>query len=175
MLAQKFKTIFCLILITLVMTCKSGIDDKDQVFELKYNEFLIDVVETGELKATQSTNIAAPSIDWRFGELKIAKLIDDGTEVEKGDTLVLFDQAEVQKAIIDAKAELDIARAELNKLKANQNSKIEDLEADLKMTEISFQISKLELEQATYEADIRKKEIQLQLNQAEISLNKARE
>jgi len=175
MLMQKLKSVYCLIFLTLVVTCKSGIKDQTQVFEIKPGEFLIDVVETGELKATRSTNISAPAIDWRFGELKITKLIDDGTEVEKGDTLVLFDQAEVQKAIIDAKAELDIARAELNKMKANQNSKIEDLESDLKMTEISFQISKLELEQATYEADIRKKEIQLQLNQAEISLNKARE
>ena len=175
MSAHKVNSIYWLIFLALLLTCQSRVKDSVQVFEIKPSEFLIDVVETGELKATRSTNISAPAIDWRFGDLKITKLIDDGKEVEKGDTLVLFDQAEVQKAIIDAKAELDIAKAELNKMKANQNSKIEDLEADLKMTEISFQISKLELEQATYEADIRKKEIQLQLNQAEISLNKARE
>jgi HlyD family secretion protein len=165
-----------LLICTLVLfSCKSNIKEKLQVFELKPGEFLIDVVETGELKATQSINIAAPSINWRFGELKITKLINDGSAVKQGDTLILFDQAEVQKAIIDAQAELDIAHAELEKLQATQQSKIEDLEADLKMTEISYQISKLELEQATYEAEIRKKEIQLQLNQAEISLNKARD
>lgn len=174
MSTQNLKTIFFICLLILV-SCQSNIMEKLQVFELKQGEFLIDVVETGELKATRSIGISAPAISWRFGELKITKLIDDGSVVQQGDTLVLFDQAEVQKAIIDAKAELDIANAELEKMKANQQSKIEDLEADLKMTEISYQISKLELEQATYEAEIRKKEIQLQLNQAEISLNKARD
>jgi len=170
----RLKTIL-LVCFLILVNCQSNIKEKLQVFELKPGEFLIEVVETGELKATRSMGISAPTISWRFGELKITKLIDDGSVVKQGDTLVLFDQAEVQKAIIDAKAELDIANAELEKMRANQQSKIEDLEADLKMTEISFQISKLELEQATYEADIRKKEIQLQLDQAEISLKKARD
>ena len=155
--------------------CNSNIHQEIQTYKVKRGEFFINVVETGELKATKSTMITAPTIHWRFGDLKITKIIDDGTEVAKGDTLVLFDQAEVQKAVIDAKAELDIARAEYEKTKADQDSKIEELEADLKMTEISYQISKLELEQATYEADIRKKEIELQLEQAEISLKKAAE
>ena len=170
---SKIKFFFCLLLV--LISCGNSTKNIVQTTEVKFGEFVIDVVETGELKATNSVMISAPSLSWRFGDLKITKLIEDGKEVKIGDVLVEFDQAEIQKAIIDAKAELDIAKAELEKLIANQNSRIEDLESDLKMQKISYKISKLELEQATYEADIRKKEIQLQLNQAKISLDKASE
>ncbi|MCI0516073.1 efflux RND transporter periplasmic adaptor subunit [candidate division KSB1 bacterium] len=162
------------LLLWISLSCGSKNSTPISTYQVTEGEFVINVVETGELKATRSIMISAPAISWNFGDLKITKLIDDGTAVQQGDTLVEFDQAEVQKAIIDANAELEIAKADYAKNEANQNSKIEDLEADLKMAEISFEVSKLELEQAFYESDIRKKEIQLQLDQAEISLNKAR-
>ncbi|MBN2088062.1 efflux RND transporter periplasmic adaptor subunit [candidate division KSB1 bacterium] len=172
----KFKTLLIVLLNLIIISgCGSKIARQIETYKVKRGEFLINVVETGELKATVSTMVSAPAIDWRFGDLKITKLIEDGMQVQIGDTLVLFDPAEVQKAIIDKKAELDIARAEYTKMEADQKSKIEELEADLKMAEISYQISQLELEQAAYQADIKKKEIQLQLQQSEISLKKARE
>lgn len=155
--------------------CGSGIQQQIPTHKVTRGKFFINVVETGELKATVSNTIVAPTLNWNYGELKILRLIDDGDEVQTGDTLVVFDPAEVQKAIIDAQAELDIAKAEYDKTEADQDSKIEDLKADLKMSEISHQISKLDLEQASYEADIRKKEIELQLEQSEISLKKARQ
>jgi len=166
-----------LILLLMLVLLRCGADFKSDIstYKVKYDDFLISETETGELKATNSTMLSAPAINWRFGDLKITQIAEDGTEVQKGDTLIRFDEAEVQKAIIDAQAELDIAKAELEKIRADQQSKLEDLEADLRMAEISFEISKLELEQAQYKADIDKKKIQLQLNQAEISLAKARE
>lgn len=164
-------------LIVLIFWLGCGRDQHQQIptFKVKVGEFFVNVVETGELKATRSLMITAPAIDWSFGDLKISKIIDDGTSVQQGDTLILFDQADVQKAIIDARTELEIAQAEFAKAEADQKSRIEELEADLKMAEISYEIAKLELEQATYEADIRKKEIELKLEQSQISLNKAKE
>jgi multidrug efflux pump subunit AcrA (membrane-fusion protein) len=173
MCSQLAKKVWYLLLLV-SLSCGSKNSTPISTYKVTEGEFIINVVETGELKATRSTMISAPAVSWNFGDLKITKLIDEGTAVQQGDTLVQFDQAEVQKAIIDANAELEIARADYAKTEANQRSKIEDLEADLKMVEISFEVSKLELEQAFYESDIRKKEIQLQLDQAEISLNKAR-
>lgn len=158
----------------IVCGCSQSETRQIQVYPVTRGEFWVNVVETGELSATNSKMVSAPSISWRFGDMKITKLAEDGTEVKEGDVLVEMDPAEVQKSIIDAKAELEIAQAELNKTRADQDSKIQDLEADLKMAEISYQISTLELEQSKYKADIEKKEIQLQLDQAKISLDKAR-
>jgi multidrug efflux pump subunit AcrA (membrane-fusion protein) len=137
--------------------------------------FDVNVVETGEIQATESLNISSPAMSWRFGSLKITKLIDDGSDVAKGDTVVLFDPSEVQKAIVDATAELEIAEAELEKLKAEQESIIMELEADVRIAEISHEISEIELEQAAYESDIVRKEIKLNLDKARISLDKAKE
>ncbi len=164
-----------LICITLLLCCSPKVKTKVQTASVKRGEFDINVVETGEIQATESLNISSPPMSWRFGRLKITKIIDDGTEVSVGDTVVLFDPSEVQKAIVDANAELEIARAELEKLRAEQGSRIEELEADLKVAEISYQISQIELEQATYESDIKRKEIALNLEKAKISLDKAKE
>lgn len=165
------KLIFISIL--LFICCSPKIKSSFQTYQVKNGEFHINVVEIGEVQATKSINISSPAMSWKFGSLKITKIIDDGTNVSEGDTVMVFDPSEVQKAIIDANANLEIARAELEKLKAEQDSKIQELEADLKVFEISHEISKIELELSNYESDVKKKEIRLSLEQAKISLDKA--
>ena len=107
--------------------------------------------------------------------LKITRLVEDGQQVNAGDTVIIFDNTEVLKAILDAEAELEIARAEMEKLKAQQESKIEELRADIEISEISHRILEIKLEQATFAADITRKEIGLNLDKAKISLEKAGE
>ena len=156
----------------LFICCSPDIKRSVQTYRVKKSEFHINVVESGEVQAKKSINISSPAMSWRFGALKITKIIDDGTEILVGDTVILFDPSEVQKAIIDANSELEIAKAELNKLKAEQESKIQELEADLKVADISHEISQIELGLATFESDIKKKEIRHNLEQSKISLDK---
>lgn len=163
------------ILCLIIISCNSEVKRKVETCEVKKGDFFIDITEQGEIHATHAINISTPSMSWEFGLLKIIKIVEDGSEVNKGDTVILIDPSEVQKAIIDAEAELEIAKAELEKMKAEQESKIEELEADLKVSELSHQITEIKLEQATFEADITRKEIRLNLDQAKIALEKARE
>ena len=135
--------------------------------------FYLDIHEEGEIKATRSTNISSPNISWRYGMLKITKLVEDGSEVNAGDTLVIFDPSEIRKAIVDSEAEVEMKKAELKKLKAEQQSAMEDLIADLEITRISQEISKIRFESANYEAEIKRKEIQLNLEKANIALEGA--
>ncbi len=162
-----------LLYILLFICCSPEIKKSVQTYVVKKGEFDINVVETGEVQATNSTNISSPAMSWRFGVLKIMKIIEDGAEISEADTVIIFDPSEVQKAIIDANSELEIAKAELMKLKAEQESKIQELEADLKVAKISHEISQIELGLATFESDIKKKEIGLNLEQSKISLDKA--
>ncbi|MBD3289716.1 HlyD family efflux transporter periplasmic adaptor subunit [candidate division KSB1 bacterium] len=159
----------------LILGCHSSSRIEAPVYTVKKGEFVVSVIETGELKAIKSTEILAPYISWRFGELKITWLVPDGTEVEKGDTLIHFDEAEVQKGIIDAEAELEMAKTEYEKLKIEQLAEIEELKADFKLAGIAYQMIQIELQQATYEAEIRKREIQIRLNQTKMDLKKAEE
>ena len=169
------KNLILFILCVLVISCKSGIKQGIETCEVKKGEFLIDLTEEGEIHATNAINIGSPAMSWRFGLLKITRIVEDGQQVHAGDTVILFDPSEVLKAIFDAEAELEIARAELEKLRAEQESKIEELRADIEISEISQRILEIKLEQATFDADITRKEIGLNLDKAKISLEKARE
>lgn len=160
--------------LTLCFACQSGKDTQTQTCQVKRGEFKIDLTETGELNATNSVNITSPSISWQFGMLKINQIVEDGTEVNQGDTVALFDPSEVFKVKIDATAEMEIAMAELDKLRAEQSLKVEELEANLKINQINFEIAKIELDQAKHESEVTKKEIQLNLDKTEIDLKKAR-
>lgn len=165
-----------IILIALVLTaCKGETAREVQTGKVKKGLFFVDLVEEGEINATNAINISSPAIPYIFGLLKIIQIVEDGTKVNVGDTVILFDPSDVQKAILEAEANLEIAKAELEKMKAQHGSKIEELKANIEISEISHKISEIQLEQATFEADITRKEIQLNLDKAGISLEKARE
>lgn len=159
----------------ITVSCQSNSDTPIETYTVKRGDFVVSVIETGELEAVNSQTISAPMISWNLGGLKIAKLVDEGKQVKKDEIVVEFDKTEVQKNLDDAKANLDIALAELRKTQATQQSEIEELESDLAKSELEYRISQLELEKAAFEADIEKKKIELDLEKAAISLEKARQ
>lgn len=142
---------------------------------VSHGTFLVDIYEEGEVEALRSIHITAPEIPWRFGGLKILQLVPDGSDVHAGDTVVIFDPSEVQKAILDHEDRLVVSLAELEKLKAQQTQEMEGLKADYEIAQISQEISRIELEGAAYESEIRRKEIELNLEKADISLKQAKE
>ena len=167
------KIIFMLFII--LVSCKGKEVSDIQVTKVKRGTFVEELTEQGTLKAVKSISVSAPSISYRYGSLKIAKIVEDGEVVEKGDTIMIFDPSEIKRAIIQAEQQLEIAKAEYEKLKSTQQSEIEDLEADLELAHISQEISKINSETAIYEPEVTKKEIKLKLESATIALNRAME
>lgn len=163
------------VLVAVLASCSLENDRKIEIYSVKRGEFLNFVTATGELEAVNSENVYAPSTSWSVGLLKIAKIVEDGKRVEKGDLLVQFDVSSVEKLISDAKAELEIAEAELEKTKVSHASDIADLSADLEIAGISYKVSKLKLEKAEFEAEIDRKKIELDLEKASIQLEQAQQ
>jgi HlyD family secretion protein len=163
------------LLVLLGAGCQSGSTRDVETHTVSRGEFVNSMTVTGELEAVSSKVVSAPAISWRFGQLKITRIVDDGTQVEEGEVLVEFDKAEVEKSISDAQAELEIAEAELRKAKANHKSTIESMEIDLETTGLDHEIAQLRLEQAAFKADIDRKQVELQLETAGINLEKARQ
>ncbi len=153
--------------------CAGVAAPKVETYKVKPAEFTSNITVTGELEAVRSVVVVAPPIDWRFGELKIVKLVDDGKQVENGDLLVQFDEGEVQKAISEAKSNLEIAEAELRKARANNNSEIEGLQIDLEISRVNREIAQLKLEQAVFKAEIDRKQDEFRLEEAGIKLELA--
>ena len=162
-------------LLIILASCRGKESSDIQVTAVKKGTFLEELTDQGTIEAVNSISISAPMISYRYGALKIANIVDDGKEVEKGDTIMIFDPSEIKRAIIQAEQQLEIARAEYDKLKSTQQSEIEDLEADLELARISQEISKINSETSTYEPEATKKEIKLKLESATIALNRAQE
>jgi len=165
-----------ILLVFLALTACNGpkIQEVPTTF-VKRGTFTEELTEEGTIRAVNSISITAPAISYRFGSLKLTKLVEDGKEVEKGDTVVVFDPSEIKKSIVNSEQQLEIAKAEFDKLKATQESEIEDLESDLEISRISQEISKINFDQAVFESDITRKEINLKLETANIALERARE
>lgn len=166
---------YIFLLFLILASCKGKEASDIQVTIVKRGTFIEELSEQGTVEAVKSISVTAPSISYRYGSLKIAKIVEDGEEVEKGDTIMIFDPSEIKRAIIQAEQQLEIAKAEYEKLKSTQQSEIEDLEADLELARISQEISKINSETAIYEPEVTKKEIKLKLESATISLNRAME
>ncbi|HUU30019.1 MAG TPA: efflux RND transporter periplasmic adaptor subunit [archaeon] len=163
------------VLVALLVSCSVEDGRNIEVYNVKRGEFVNSVIVTGQLEAVNSQVIIAPFLRWSMGMPKIAKIVDDGKRVGKGELLIQFDASQVQKAISDAKAELEIAEAELAKTRVNHASDMSDLSADLEIAKLSYKVSKLKLEKAEFEAEIDRKKIELDLEKASIQLEQARQ
>jgi len=133
-------------------------------------EFIIDLKETGRLRAENSVTISAPPT--RSG-LQIVDIVSEGTVVNKGDFLIQFDTTDISQRIDDYLAELDIARSNLTRTKASIESNMSSLEASVANARASYRLSELRLDQMKFEADTRIEEGRLNLLQAELSLKQS--
>lgn len=162
--------------ILLMMACATD-KEESKIPEAKVQEgtFQVDLYEEGQIEAFSSININAPNISWRFGNLKIAELVEDGTQVKAGDTVCVFDPSEVNKAILESEDRLIVSRAEMEKMMAQHQLDMENLQAEYRTSEITFEITRMQLESAAHESDIKRREIELNLEKAGIALERAKE
>jgi HlyD family secretion protein len=161
------------LLIIIMASCKGNKSTDVQVIQVRRGTFMEELTEQGSVQAVNSISVTAPTISYRYGALKLARIVEDGAEVEKGDTIMIFDPSEIKRAIVQAEQQLEIAEAEYEKLKSTQQSEIEDLEADQELARIQQEISAINFETSTYEPEATKKEIKLQLESAAIALDRA--
>jgi len=167
--------ILSFLLLTFLPACSKKKAQQIPLGTVTKGTLYLDIHEEGEVEAIHSINISSPSISWRYGNMKITQIVKDGQEVKAGDTLIVFDPSEVKKGIVEAESRLEISKAELEKLIAQQQSDMEELKADYEITRISQEISKIRFESAAYESEIKKKEIKLNLDKADIALERAKE
>ena len=174
-LIKIYRATFMLLFILAIGACSKKEAQQVPNEKVAKGTLYVDIFEEGEIEAVNSINVSSPVISWRYGNLKITQMAKDGTEVNKGDTLIVFDPSEVQKGVVEAESSLEISLAELQKLNAQNQSDLEELNADYEIANLSHQIAKIKFESAVYESNISKKEIQLNLEKAEIALARAKE
>jgi HlyD family secretion protein len=150
----------------------SSAESSIPLFTVKKGNFLVSVTESGELRAKNSISVSTPRVR---GNIKIVYLVPEGNRVNAGDTIVRFDPTEALNTLKEAESKLEIAISEKLKLEANQLSGMTRMESDLKSAELSFELSRLNLEQMKFEAEIKQQESNLNHQKNELSFKKARQ
>lgn len=147
-----------------------GASDQIPGAPVQQGEFVIDLKESGRLRAENSESISAPPIRV---PLQIISLVPEGSVVEKGDTLIQFDPTELEQRLDEYRSELDLVKSNRRRDLASMRSQMASLKNSVENARASYRLSELRLEQMKFEADVRIEEGKLNLLQAELSLNQA--
>ncbi len=149
-----------------------GVDSSIPLYKVKKDMFLVTTTESGEITAKNAVSIGSPRVR---GNLKIVYLIQEGSYVNPGDTVVQFDPTEALNNLREAESRLEIAESNKDKMAASHKSQMTRLESDLRSAELTYELSKLNLEQMKFEAEIKQQEAKLQHQRNELSFLKAKQ
>ena len=142
------------------------------LYKVQRDNFLVTITESGELRAKNSLSILAPRIR---GNIKIVSLIPEGTYVKPGDVVCSFDPSEAIATFKDAEAKLEIANSDKDKLVANQMAAMAQMESQLKSAELSFELSKLKLDQVKFEAQAIQQQSKLEHEKNRLSFEQTKQ
>ncbi|MHB9030296.1 MAG: efflux RND transporter periplasmic adaptor subunit [Candidatus Latescibacterota bacterium] len=151
----------------------AGGEPKVATYKVTRGEFVIDIRQPGELDATRSETVALSSRRWN--NVRIIKLVPDGTMVKEKDFLIQFDTTDAEKQVIDRGNELEQAKAEHASTMASIESNMKQLENSYQSQLYTFESDKLTYELAKFEADLRRREMELTFKKSELSLEQAKQ
>ncbi len=137
------------------------------LYTVKKDVLEISIPVEGELQAVESFVVKAPANVW--GNIRIVKLVPEGTFVKKGDFLIQFDTSEQAQRLYEAKNKLETALANLASTRADIQNEMAELENNIKMETYSLEQSRLQAQNAIYEAENKRREIELNLKKAELN------
>jgi RND family efflux transporter MFP subunit len=138
------------------------------VFEVKRSEFLDVIQFRGDVKATKSITIAAPS---EAGDLQILKIAADGSQVKRGDVVVEFDKSKTEQDLAMYKSALKSADAEIEQVRAQNVLKEEEDLTAVRKAEFDVETAKLEASKKEIVSQIDAQEANLKLADAEQKLH----
>jgi len=167
---MKNKVIFGLIVIFSFLLIFSSCHKKDKAeANEKTNARGKTVMETGDLDAVNSKSFVLPRLGY-WNEMRVVGLLDHGSIVHPGDSVIQLDPTDVKKYIIDRETELETQLATLEKLRVDQDNMINDLVSNYKTEQATYNLSKIALEASRFESERIKKIKELEFEQEKISL-----
>ena len=104
-----------LLLIYLIFIKGSTQENSDLIVTAKKGTFRIEITTSGELEAKNSIQIPGPSVQsvgiW---QVKIDKLVDEGTVVKKGDYIATLDKSELSNKMMNADTEFQKSQSQFS-------------------------------------------------------------
>ncbi|MCK4966885.1 efflux RND transporter periplasmic adaptor subunit, partial [bacterium] len=166
------KLLHILIIVLLITFSCSGKSDDREAAEDKKNEPGSVITETGELQAVKSAVVTVPFIQGFWEQVQITNLEKEGTLVKKGDIIGEVDKSKVIQRLEKKKTDLAIALSNLEKLKAEHETKLKQILTDLQITESSLRSAIIDTQRASFEPETKRQKQRLNLKKTQISLRK---
>jgi HlyD family secretion protein len=170
---MKRRALYYLLILSLLLNSCNNSGPND--ITVKSGFFRKSITEPGELDAINASYIMMPRIPWQYGyQFKIVGLADHGKIVHKGDSVVKLDASSVYKYILEREDMLDNELASAKKQEVQSQNNMQELNAQLKNEQSTYDLKKLEVEVSKYDTEVQKKIKALEFQQEMITLNKVK-
>jgi len=140
----------------------------DNIYTVKSGPFELALNIKGEVQGKNAIIISLPDElkrrDLRLYELKLKDLVDEGTEVKKGEWIATLDAATITEQMQNNNQELTERRAEFNDAKIDSAIQLTKLREEIAEFKYDLEYKKLELEQAKYESPAYQRKKQVEYN-----------
>jgi len=123
-----------------IQLASAAVSDKDLI-AVERVDYPVLITATGILEATSSVSIGPPQIRNEF-RFRLARMVDEGTEVSEGDFLVEFDTSDVARRMREQTANLQRVQEEYQKKRSDLD--IQTRELRLSVEEARADYGKLE-------------------------------
>lgn len=132
---------------------KSSQKDTEIFVKVKKGDFQISVTSSGELYAKNSTKINGPSglRRARLWQVKINRIIPEGTVVKEGDFVASLDRSELVDKLKNEQTEFDKANSQFTQAKLDTTLELREARDKLINLKYTQEEKKLVLEQSKYE------------------------
>jgi HlyD family secretion protein len=168
---MKAKLILLAFTSIVIVSCRTTIED----YTVKKGPFKQSFTETGELEAVSAAALTVPRIRGEFGwDMKILYLADQGEMIKEGDTVIRIDPSSIQKFIISKEEAVESEKAAEKKQIVQMENNIQELKAQLRSEQATYDLKKLEVERGKFESENKRKIKELEFRQSTIRLDKVK-
>ena len=107
------------------------------VVPVQPRDFTLKIYADGELQSAESMTIAVPFVP--VDRLRVATVVADGRHVNKGDTLVEFDQTDLDLQMLEYRSNLEMSNQKITKGELGSNVEKTDIVKDKRIAELELQ------------------------------------
>ncbi len=169
--------VILVVIILFALTRQKGVIDSDILIQPETGLFRVTVTTTGELQAKNSTEIRGPanSRRARIYDMKILRLVSEGTIVDSGDFVASLDRSDLESKIKDAELAIQKAESQYEQAKLDCTLTLANARNELINLEYALEERLLMKEQAKYEAPTVARQAEIDYDKAVRALEQAKE
>lgn len=152
-------------------------ENTDIVVEVEKGDFEITVSTTGELDPINSVNITGPRNLRATGirEVKIDRLVPEGTVVSRGDFIADLDKSELYNKFLETQDQYTREEAQYTQTKLDTALQLREARDQILNLQFAVEEKEIQLEQSAFEPPATIKQAEIELEKAKRDLRQAKE